>query len=109
MCDLDQARRLPTKTEPPHQPPIPDVFMPAMPPLGLINALETWVRTRVRDMRRRREFRQRFLPLLAYDDHILEDMGHCREEIEWAAHLPLKEDADQALLHRRARRRGTPA
>nr|WP_297459960.1 hypothetical protein [uncultured Halomonas sp.] len=75
--------------------------MPAMPPLGLINAVENWVHAWVR----RRQFRQRFLYLLDYDDHILEDMGHCRDEIEWALRLPLREDAGRALLCRRAWRR----
>ncbi|QOR37703.1 hypothetical protein HNO52_03615 [Billgrantia diversa] len=82
----------------PAQPPRPDFFMPAMPPLGLIHALETkwW------EYRRRQQFRQRFLHLLAYDDPMLEDMGHCRDDILWASRLPLKEDAEQALEQRRA-------
>lgn len=98
MPDLDRCRcnRHEVKRSPK-----PDLFMPAMPPLGLIDALENWVRAWVR----RRQFRQRFLYLLDYDDHILEDMGHCREEIEWALGLPLREDAGQALLCRRAQRR----
>jgi hypothetical protein len=82
----------------PTPPPQPDFFMPAMPPLGLIHKLETkwW------EYRRRRQFRQRFLPLLAHDDHMLEDMNHCRDDILWASRLPLKEDAEQALERRRA-------
>lgn len=82
-------------------PPRPDFFMPAMPPLGLIHALEKkwW------EYQRRRQFRQRFLHLLAYDDHMLEDMGHCREDILWASRLPLKEDAERALTQRRAMRK----
>ncbi|MCE8016550.1 hypothetical protein HOP62_10760 [Halomonas sp. MCCC 1A17488] len=85
----------------PTPPPQPDFFMPAMPPLGLIHALET----RWQEYRRRRRFRQRFLHLLAYDDHMLEDMGHSRDDILWASRLPLKEDAEQALEQRRAKRK----
>jgi hypothetical protein len=85
----------------PTPPPRPDIYMPAMPSLGLIHALET----RWRHYLRRRQFRQRFLPLLAYDDHMLQDMGHCRDDILWASRLPLKEDADRALAQRRAMRK----
>ena len=106
MSNLEPPRRALRQTQQKPQPPLPDFFMPAMPPLGLINAVENWVRPRVREVRRRRRFRQRFLPLLAYDDHILEDMGHCREDIEWASRLPLKEDAHRALQRCRAKRRG---
>lgn len=85
----------------PAPPPRPDFFMPAMPPLGLIHTLETmwW------EYRRRRQFRQRFLPLLAHDDHMLEDMNHRRDDILWASSLPLKEDAEQALAQRRTKRK----
>lgn len=95
--------RQPTKiaAKRPAQPTRPDFFMPAMPPLGLIHALESlW-----RNYQRRRQFRQRFLHLLAYDDHMLEDMGHFRDDILWASRLPLKEDADQALAQRRLMRK----
>ena len=103
MSNLDHFRCPQCDEKRPTKPPKPDLVMPAMPPLGLINAVENWVRSWVR----RRQFRQRFLHLLDYDDHILEDMGHCRDEIEWALQLPLplREDAGQALLCRRARRR----
>lgn len=104
MNDLDQTRRAQRDAKPSSRPPKPDILMPAMPPLGLIHAVENWLRARMREVRRRRRFRRRFLPLLGYDDHILRDMGHCREEIEWALHLPLREDAHRALQRRRARR-----
>lgn len=85
----------------PKPPPQPYFYMPAMPPLGLIYAIELWWWA----YRRRRQFRQRFLPLLTHDDHILEDMGHHRDDILWAARLPLKVDALQALNERRAWRK----
>lgn len=84
----------------PKRPEMPDLYMPAMPPLGLIHDVENLVRALVRRWR----FRRRFLPLLNHDDHILEDMGHVREEILWAARLPLREDATRALLERRKKR-----
>lgn len=101
MCDLNHCRCMQHEIK---RPPKPDLLMPAMPPLGLINAVENWVRCWVR----RRQFRQRFLYLLDYDDLILEDMGHCRGEIEWALQLPLREDAVKALSCCRERRRRSP-
>lgn len=88
-----------TRDTPPPPPPRLDFFMPAMPPLGLIHALERrwWA------YRRRRQFRRRFLPLLAYDDHILEDMGHRRDDILRASRLPLEVDALAALEECRSR------
>ncbi|MCC5883893.1 MAG: hypothetical protein JJU25_14825 [Halomonas sp.] len=87
----------PTDTKDSTPPPQPDFYMPAMPPLGLINAIETLLHRYLR----RRRFRQRYLPLLAHDDHMLEDMNHRRDDIRWASSLPLKEDAEQALAQRR--------
>ncbi|MDR5905598.1 hypothetical protein [Franzmannia qiaohouensis] len=92
-------RPTPTDDKAPTPPPRLALYMPATPPLGLIYALELWWWR----YRRRRQFRQRFLPLLAHDDHILEDMGHQRDDIQWASRLPLKEDAHKALTERRAR------
>ncbi len=83
---------------------MPDFYMPGMPPMVLINALENWVRA----VLCRRRFRQRFLHLLAYDDSILDDMGHNREDIEWASRLPLRKNAFKALQRRRAQRNSTP-
>lgn len=99
MTQYEPIRRPQPVAEEPAPPAKLDFFMPATPPLGLIYALELWWWR----YRRRRQFRQRFLPLLAYDDHILEDMGHRRDDILWASRLPLKEDAFKALTERRAR------
>lgn len=93
MSDLEHCRRAYCQKKRPASPPIRDFYMPAMPPLGLIN----WVKCVAKAWLKRRRFRQRFLPLLTYDDHILKDMGHMREDIEWALRLPLREDAYQAL------------
>ncbi|EWH00215.1 hypothetical protein [Halomonas sp. BC04] len=102
MTQYEPLRRPDSTTEQrPTPPPRPDFYMPAMPSLELVHWLETlwW------DYRRRRQFRQRFLPLLAYDDHILEDMGHRRDDILWASRLSLKEDAMVALTYRREMRK----
>ncbi|HET8790496.1 MAG TPA: hypothetical protein VFM75_04755, partial [Modicisalibacter sp.] len=74
MCDLNHDCRKKPDAKRSVSSPWPDVHMPAMPPLGLIDALENRARAWVR----RRQFRRRFSYLLDYDDHILEDMGHCR-------------------------------
>lgn len=100
MSDLKHADRAIRKAPQPSRPPMRDFYMPAMPPLGLITALENaW-----KAWRRRRRFRRRFLPLLAYDDHTLDDMGYRRSDIEWALSLPLREDALGSLEKRRAQR-----
>lgn len=98
----DPSRPQPVADEP-TPPPELDFYMPAMPPLGLIAAVEHWWHV----YRRRRQFRRRILPLLAHDDHILEDMGHRRDDILWASRLPLKVDALKALEECRALRQGS--
>ncbi|MCG7599321.1 hypothetical protein MHM84_05950 [Halomonas sp. McH1-25] len=102
MSDLEHVRRAIDKLPRPRTPLQPEFFMPAMPPLGLITALEN----RWYAWRRRRLVRRYLLPLLAYDDRILEDMGHHRDDIEWALRLPLHEDALAALEQRRCQRNG---
>ncbi|GAB2797635.1 hypothetical protein GCM10027040_25370 [Halomonas shantousis] len=100
MSDLEHVRRALDKLPRPCPPFQPEFFMPAMPPLGLIAALENhWYA-----WRRRCLFRRYLLPLLAHDDRILEDMGHRRSDIVWASRLPLREDALAALEQRRRQR-----
>ncbi|MGP9764169.1 hypothetical protein ACT3UM_00410 [Halomonas sp. AOP13-D3-9] len=82
---------------PPPKPPKLHFYMPAMPSMRLIRALDM----RLWRYRRRRLFRRHILPLLAYDDQLLQDLGHCREDILWANQLPLKVDAIQALEARK--------
>lgn len=101
MSQYEPIRRPRVVADKPAPPPAPDIYMPAMPPLELIAAVEHWWHV----YRRRRQFRQRFLPLLAHDDHILEDMGHHRDDILWASRLPLKVDALKALEECRALRK----
>ncbi|WGI25132.1 hypothetical protein QEN58_17630 [Halomonas alkaliantarctica] len=85
---------------PPPKPPQLHFYMPAMPSMRLIRALDMgwW------HFQRRRLFRRHILSLLAYDDHVLLDIGHCREDILWANQLPLKVDAIHALETRQEKR-----
>ena len=76
---------------------LPDFYMPAMPPLGLINAIENWFKAWGR--------RRRLLRLLDYDDHMLEDIGYTRDDLLWAAQQPLKVDARLILQQQRERQR----
>lgn len=101
MSKYETIRRPQPVADKPTPPPKLDFYMPAMPPLGLIAAVEHWWKV----YRRRRQFRRRFLPLLAHDDRILDDMGHHRDDILWASCLPLKVDAFQALEESRVMRK----
>ncbi len=76
---------------------LPDFYMPAMPPLWLINTLENWFKAWSR--------RRKLLRLLDYDDHILEDMGYTRRDLLWAAQQPLKVDARLVLQQQREKQR----
>lgn len=79
----------------PEQPPVPEFFMPAMPPLALTESLDRWYRRWLQ----RRRFRQ----LLELNDQNLEMLGLAREELIWAAGRPLREDAFEALREHRGR------
>lgn len=86
--------------------PLPDVYMPAMPPLALITALEHWVWRRVVRTRlwmRAWARRRRLQRLQDYDDHLLEDMGYTRQELAWALSLPMRVNARRALRRLQAR------
>lgn len=85
---------------PPPKPPQLQLYMPAMPSMGLIRAFDM----RWWHFRRRWLFRRHVLPLLACDDQVLRDIGHCRKDILWANQLPLKEDAIHALEARQKKR-----
>lgn len=60
-----------------------------------------------RDVRRYRELRRdraAFLHLARLDDRLLDDIGVTREDVEWAARLPLDRNAARALRGRATRR-----
>lgn len=105
MSQYEPIRRPRVDADRPTPPPALDIYMPAMPPLGLITAVEHWWHV----FRRRRQFRRGFLTLLAHDDRILEDMGYHRDDILWALRLPLRVDALKALEECRALRKARQA
>lgn len=72
--------------------PVPEFFMPAMPPIELTEALDRWLKRWFR----RRKFRR----LLKFDDHHLAVLGLKREDLQWAASQPMKIDAFEALQKR---------
>lgn len=68
--------------------------------------------SRARRLRKsQRDARDAFMRSLRLDDKILDDIGVTREEVEWAAGLPLEVNASSALYARaraRRRRNGSP-
>ncbi len=54
--------------------------------------------------RSQRDARTAFLPILRLDDRMLEDIGVTRDDVLWAARLPLEVNAAKAM-HARARNR----
>ena len=53
-----------------------------------------------------RDARDAFAAVTRLDDRMLDDIGHSRAEVEWAAGLPLNVDAARALRDLRELRRG---
>lgn len=84
----------------------------AAPPRSLLSALSTFLQ-RFRAYRERRsslkDDREAFLHVVYLDDRVLFDMGVTREEVEWAASLPLEVNAARALKERAERRRKSEA
>lgn len=72
--------------------PVPEFYMPAMPPIQLTEALDRWIRHWLQ----RRKFRR----LLNYDDQHLAVLGLKREDLTWAAGQPINTDAFEALQQR---------
>ena len=62
---------------------------PRLRSLPFIQALKNWYAGYCR--------RQALIDLLRYDDHILEDMGHTRQELLAISKLPLSTDAHEVL------------
>lgn len=93
MCDRKRQDRKRQSQSKPHraQVPTPYFYMPAMPPLGLIDVCEKWLARR----RRRRQFRR----LLTLSDAMLQDLGYERKTLERA----LAEGGDTAIIDPSAR------
>lgn len=66
----------------------PDLYMPAMPPVALIEQLHHWV------------CRRRMRRLLRLDDHRLRDLGYSRADLLWALRQPLSVNAMKAIARR---------
>jgi uncharacterized protein YjiS (DUF1127 family) len=78
---------------------------PARPGLAAFKRLVHTLREAVSTWRSRRDSRDAFVNLLHQDDRILADIGVLRDEVEWAARLPLAVDAATALRDTAAARR----
>jgi uncharacterized protein YjiS (DUF1127 family) len=83
---------------------------PSRPGYAGIKRLLSALRQAIASWRARRDSRDAFANLLYQDDHILADIGVLRDEVEWAARLPLAVDAatalrDTAAVRRRAEER----
>ena len=63
-----------------------------------------WIRLVLRRIQNWKS-RSRIRALTEYDSHMLEDMGVTREEVFWAARLPLTVNAAWELRHRSRKRR----
>ncbi|MGI9487708.1 MAG: hypothetical protein ACR2RF_17880 [Geminicoccaceae bacterium] len=68
---------------------------------AFLQKVRCWYRRR-RDLK---EARAAFMHTVYLDDRLLDDMGVTREEVRWAASLPLEENAALALRERAAKRR----
>lgn len=77
------------------------------PPLRTLrlSLVETGL-ARWRRWRADRQARTAFSTVLMLDDRLLHDMGVTRAEAEWAASLPLSQDAATAMHARAQTRRG---
>lgn len=83
-------------------------------PLGhpSMSAISPFLKSVRRWYRRRlalKEARAAFMHTIRLDDRILDDMGVTREEVLWAASLPLEDNAALALRARAAKRRTAQA
>lgn len=66
-------------------------------------------RARLDERREQRDARDAFLNMLTLEDKILDDIGVTREDVKWAASLPIAVNASRALFARaRQRKTGSP-
>lgn len=82
--------------------------LPATPVSSILTSLSTFV-TRIRDEylhhREMKNERAAFMHMATLDDSTLDDIGVTREDIAWAASLPLDVNAALAVRERARRRR----
>lgn len=77
--------------------------------LTILSAVLARVRERHQQLRSLKDARAAFMTLVHQDDRVLDDVGVTREEVLWAASLPLEANAalalrERAVLRRRAAR-----
>ncbi len=80
-----------------------------MPSSRVFSALLQGLRRRYRRRRVLKEARAAFMHTVHLDDRMLDDLGVTREEVLWAASLPLEVNAALALQARAAARRAAEA
>lgn len=89
LNDPDRSAQDPHYSTGRWNPRLPDLYMPAMPPLKLIAAIKRRWLARCK--------RHRIHQLLAYGDHMLADLGLRREDLSWALQQPPTMDAANAV------------
>ncbi|WP_394168605.1 hypothetical protein [Saccharospirillum alexandrii] len=83
----------------PAKAPVPEFYMPSMPPLHLFAAAGRLYRAW--------QYRNKLISLTRYDDATLEDIGYTRAELKMAIAMPLSQDPRPVLKQWRAQRRIT--
>ena len=73
--------------------------------MSALSALRRRIREQRQHLRSLKDARGAFMNLVHQDDRILDDIGVTREEVMWAASLPLKINAALALRNRAMLRR----
>lgn len=64
---------------------------------ALLDGFVARVGDALRERKQRRINRREFLELLDQDERILADIGLTRSDVEWAAHLSVRQNASEAL------------
>lgn len=72
---------------------------------AILQTLATRLRHKLETHREHRVTRRAFMNTFRLDDRMLDDIGVTREEVEWAASLPLEVNASHALYARARKRR----
>ncbi|MEP4544657.1 MAG: DUF1127 domain-containing protein [Saccharospirillum sp.] len=83
----------------PAKAPVPEFYMPSMPPLHLFATAGRLYRAW--------QYRNKLISLTRYDDATLEDIGYTRAELKMAIAMPLSQDPRPVLKQWRAQRRIT--
>lgn len=90
---------LKTLVQVPAKTPVPEFYMPSMPPLHLFASAGRLYRAW--------KYRNKLISFLTYDDATLDDIGYTRAELKMAIAMPLSQDPRPVLKQWRALRRVT--